>query len=193
MERTVVLVKPDGVKRGLIGMIIGRFERVGLKVVALKMIWPDRKLASKHYPTSRLVWVKKVGDRTLASYEEYGQDANKLLGTKDPMKVGKLVCEWLVSFLTGGPVVAMVLSAPHAVEVVRKLVGETYPIKAAPGTLRGDFMIDSPALSNTKKRAIQNIIHASGSGEEAKFEEKLWFKPKEIHDYKRVDEELMFG
>ncbi|MCL4398050.1 nucleoside-diphosphate kinase [Patescibacteria group bacterium] len=193
MERTVVLVKPDGVKRGLVGEIVGRFEKVGLKIVAMKMVWVDEELAGKHYPTSRADWVKKVGDRTLGSYKEYGQDANELLGTMDPVEVGKLVCKWLVGFLTGGPVVAMVLEGPHAVEIVRKMVGHTYPLKANPGTIRGDLMIDSPAVSNTKKRAIQNLVHASGSPEEAKFEMELWFHKNEIHDYKRVDEELMFG
>lgn len=193
MERTVVLVKPDGVKRGLVGEIISRFERTGLKIVALKMVWVDKVLAGKHYPTTRAEWVKKVGERTLKSYEEYGQDANELLGTMDPVEVGKLVCKWLVEFLTGGPTVAMILSAPHSVEVVRKIVGETYPLKAAPGTIRGDLMIDSPAVSNTRKRSIRNLVHASGSLEEAKFEEELWFHKSETHDYKRADEDLIFG
>ena len=189
----MVLIKPDGVKRALVGEIISRFEKVGLKIVAMKMVWVDKDLVSKHYPTTRAEWVKKVGVRTLESYKEYGQDANELLGTKEPVEVGKLVCKWLINFLTSGPVVAMVLSAPHAVEVVRKIVGETYPLKAAPGTVRGDFMIDSPAVSNVKKRSIQNLVHASGSTEESKFEEELWFHNNEIHDYHRVDEELMFG
>jgi len=193
VERTVVLIKPDGVKRGLIGEIISRFEKVGLKIVAMKMVWVDEGLAAKHYPVSRKDWVKKVGERTLKSYQEYGQDAGELLGTMDPEQVGRLVCEWLVDFLIGGPVVAVLLDGPHAVEVVRKLVGETYPLKAAPGTIRGDWMIDSPALSNTKKRAIKNLIHASGTSEEAKFEEDLWFHKNEIHSYKRVDEDLIFG
>lgn len=193
MERTVVLVKPDGVKRALIGEIVSRFEKVGLKIVAMKMVWADKQLVSKHYPTNRADWVKKVGERTLKSYQEYGQDANELLGTRNPVEVGKLVCKWLIDFLTGGPVVAIILAAPHAVEVVRKIVGETYPLKAAPGTVRGDLMIDSPAVSNTKKRAIRNLVHASGNAEEAKFEEELWFHKNEIHDYKRADEDVIFG
>lgn len=193
MERTVVLVKPDGVKRGLIGEIITRFERVGLKIVAMKMVWVDEDFAAKHYPISRAEWVKGIGEKTLKTYEEYGKDPGEEIGTKDPVTIGKMVAKWTLGFLSSGPVLAMVLEGVHAITNVRKIVGNTIPTFALPGTIRGDYSIDSPAVANETKRAVHNLIHASGNAEEAKFEEELWFHKNEIHEYKRVDEEVMFG
>lgn len=193
MERTVVLIKPDGVKRGLVGEIIARFEKVGLKIVAMKMVWVDKEMVMKHYPTTRNEWVKKVGEKTLKAYEEYGKDPTEHLGTLKPVEIGKLVCKWLVDYLTSGPVVAMILEGPHAISVVRKVAGYTYPDTAVPGTIRGDYSIDSPDLANERKRSGYNLVHASGNAEEAKFEEELWFHKNEIHDYKRADEDVMFG
>ncbi len=193
MEKTVVLVKPDGVIRGLIGDIIGRFEKVGFKIVALKMVWVDEEMVRKHYPTSRSEWVTKVGEKTLQAYEKYGKDPGEALGTKDAKKIGLQVCEWLVEYLTSGPVVAILLEGNHAVEIVRKIVGYTYPDQAVPGTIRGDYSVDSPDLANLKKRPAKNLVHASGTEEEAKFEEELWFHKSEIHNYKRIDEDILFG
>lgn len=193
MERTIVLVKPDGVKRGLVGEIISRFEKVGLKIVGMKMVWVDKERVLKHYPTSRKEWVVKVGEKTLKAYQEYGTDPRKHLGTLEPEEIGKMVCNWLVEYLTSGPVVAILLEGSHAVTVVRKVAGYTYPDSAIPGTIRGDLSIDSPDLANERKRAGKNLVHASGTVEEAKFEEELWFKKEEIHDYHRGDEDVMFG
>lgn len=191
MDRTVVLVKPDGVIRGLVGDVVSRFERVGFKIVAMKMVWIDKEMVRKHYPTSRVDWVKKVGEKTLSAYEKYGKDPGEHLGTKDPKKIGEMVCEWLVDYMTSGPVVALLLEGNHAIEIVRKIVGYTYPDEAIPGTIRGDYSSDSPDLANLKKRPAKNIVHASGSKEEAEFEEKLWFKKEDIHSYKRIDEDIL--
>lgn len=193
MERTVVLVKPDGVKRGLVGEIISRFERVGLKIVALKMVWIDKVFAAKHYPVSREEWVRGMGEKTLKTYAEYGQDPKKELGTKDALEIGKMVAGWNLEFLSSGPVVAMILEGNHAISQVRKIVGATVPVFAEPGTIRGQYSVDSPVRANATKRAVHNLIHASGNPEEAAFEEKLWFKKGEIHSYKRADEDVMFG
>lgn len=193
MERTVVLVKPDGVKRGLIGEIISRFEKVGLKIVAMKMVWIDKGFAAKHYPVSRQEWVKGMGEKTLKTYEEYGKDAGEELGTKDPMRIGEMVAAWNLEFLSSGPVVAMILEGNHAITMVRKIVGATVPVFAEPGTIRGQYSVDSPVRANATKRAVHNLIHASGNEEEAKFEEELWFHKNEIHDYKRADEDVIFG
>src|SRR3990172_12507906 len=107
MERTVVLLKPDAVKRGLIGEIIGRFEKVGLKIVAMKMIQIGEDVASKHYPLSRTEWIESIGNRALQTYEEYGRDPNEDLDDLTPMEMGNKMAHWLVDFLTSGPVVAM--------------------------------------------------------------------------------------
>jgi nucleoside-diphosphate kinase len=193
MERTVVLVKPDGVKRGLVGEIISRFEKVGLKIVAMKMVWVDEAMVRKHYPTTREEWVKKVGEKTLEAYKNYGQDPGEKIGTADPREIGLKVCDWLVDYLTSGPVVAMVLEGPHAITVVRKMVGHTYPEAAAAGTIRGDYSVDSTDIANDHRRSARNLVHASGNAEEAAFEIELWFHKNEIHQYKRVDEDLIYG
>lgn len=190
-EQTLVVVKPDGVKRGLVGEIISRFERAGLKVVASRMVSVPRDLAEKHYPANREdLWVG-IGHKTLSNYKELEMDAKELLGTSDPRKIGDMVRVWLLEYIASGPVCAVVLEGPHAVELVRKITGHTLPAAAAPGTIRGDLSYDSAYLANTGRRAIKNLIHASGSEEEAKYEIPLWFKKDEIVYYKRPDEEAM--
>ena len=187
MEKTVVLVKPDGVKRGLCGEIISRFEKVGLKIVAMKMVWVDEEIVRRHYPTTREEWVKKVGEKALEAYKNYGLDPNEKLGTMNPKEIGLKVCQWLVDYLVSGPTVALLLEGNRAIGVVRKMVGATNNAEALPGTIRGDFSIDSTDMANMQNRSIRTIVHASGNPEEAKFEEELWFHKKEIHAYKRVD------
>lgn len=193
VERTLVLVKPDGVKRALVGEIISRFEKRGLKIIGLKMVWIDEGMVRKHYPTTRKEWVGGIGDKTLKAYADYGTDPKEHLGTMDPYEIGLLVCKWLVDYLTSGPVVAIILEGPHAITAVRKIAGYTYPDTAIPGTIRGDFSIDSPDLANMTKRSGMNLVHASGNKEEAEFEIALWFKKEEIHKYIRTDEGAMFG
>ncbi|OYT42407.1 MAG: nucleoside-diphosphate kinase [Candidatus Aenigmarchaeota archaeon ex4484_224] len=182
-ERTFVMIKPDGVERSLIGEIIARFERAGLKVVALKMFKFDKELAEKFYPTSE-EWFEKVGQKTKKSYEEFGLNVKEHLGTDDEKEIGKIVKKWLVEFVCSKPVVGMVLEGNRAVEIVRKIVGHTFPYKALPGTIRGDYSLESPELANLGKRAVKNLIHASDSKEEAEREIKTIFKEDEIFDYK---------
>jgi nucleoside-diphosphate kinase len=182
MEQTVVLIKPDGVRRGLIGDILSRFERVGLKLSASKLIWVDKTHIGKHYKDDK-AYHKAVGVRTLENYKNYGLDPNEKLGTNDPIKIGMLVRKWNMEFMTSGPVMAMLLEGPDAVKVVRKIVGHTYPAEAIPGTIRGDYSLESAYLANTEGRTIRNLIHASGTVDEAKFEKKLWFKRGEIYSY----------
>ncbi|MFH1188149.1 MAG: nucleoside-diphosphate kinase [bacterium] len=193
IEKTVVLVKPDGVKRGLVGEIISRFEKIGLKIIAMKMIWVDKDMVAKHYPESRTELLRGIGEKTLKTYAKYGKDATEELGTMDPLEIGKMVNDWNIDFLSSGPVVAMLLKGAHAIDNVRMAVGDTLPTFAVPGTIRGDYSIDSPALANATKRSVHNMIHASGNVEEAKYEEELWFRKEEIYDYRRTDEEVMFG
>ncbi|MCD6590028.1 nucleoside-diphosphate kinase [Candidatus Woesearchaeota archaeon] len=154
IERTLVLIKPDGVRRGLIGKIIMRFEDAGLKIVGMKMVWIDKDFAKKHYSEH----------------------------------VGKDFYSMLEEFITSGPVVAMVIEGVEAVEVVRKIVGPTEPKTAPPGTIRGDFAHHSARHADKHKKAVQNLIHASGTREEAEKEIALWFNPEEIHSYKTVHE-----
>src|SRR5262245_26613864 len=146
IERTLVLVKPDGVKRSLTGEIIGRFERAGLKIVAMKMLWVDRDHVAKHYPDSRTELLTAMGEKSLKTYAKYDLDPMTILGTSDPTEIGRMINEWNRNFLSSGPVVAIVLEGIHAVDNVRMLTGNTLPAFADPGSIRGDYAIDSPAL-----------------------------------------------
>lgn len=190
MEKSVVLIKPDGVKRGLVGEIIQRFERAGLKIAAMKMIWVTKTLVGKHYRDDN-DYHRGVGERTLANYKEFGLDPNEKLGTADPVEIGKMVRKWNMEFLSSGPVVAILFEGYDAIRIIRKIVGSTYPSESAPGTIRGDFSLESPKVANTQKRTVRNLIHASGNQEEAEFERQLWFHEDEIYTYKRLDEEIM--
>jgi len=190
-ERTVVLVKPDGVKRGLIGEIIHRFEQRGLKVIALKMIWATRQEMDSHYPKDE-AWVKRVGEKTAKTYEQYGYDLQTELGTTDLLKIGTMVRGWLLDFMTSGPVVKMVIQGVHAVDMVRKIAGPTMPYLAEMGTLRGDYSVDSAAAANKEKRSVHNILHASETAAEAENEIKNWFTKDELHAYKRMEEDIQF-
>jgi len=190
-ERTVVLIKPDAVKRGLIGEIIKRFEVRGLKIITLKAVEPTQEHAAGHYSGSD-EWVTGMGKKTLEAFKKYGIDVKTTMGTTDPLKIGKLVQEWNVSYLSGEPVVAMIIEGMHAISTVRKLVGHTLPILADPGTIRGDFSVDTNTAANIDKRAIRNIVHASGDEKEAEHEINHWFSPEEIIEYERPDRNVMF-
>ena len=191
IQRTLVILKPDIVKRGLIGEIINRFEKAGLKIVALKMLWMTREQAELFYPSSE-EWYISVGMKTITRYKEIGLDPKREFGTEDPLYIGKRVKEWLVDFIASGPVVAMVLEGVNAVEVVRKLVGPTEPAKAPPGTIRGDYSHMSIAYANWNKIALRNVVHASENEEEARREINIIFKSSEIYEYKRNIEEVIY-
>lgn len=179
MERTLVLIKPDGVKRQLSGEIINRFERAGLKIKALKMVMPSRELANKHLPSDEK-WIVGLGNKTLKNYKEKSIDPIKAVGTDNPLKIGQMVRKWLLEYLIEGPVVAMVLEGYHAVENARRLCGYTIPYSADVGSIRGDYALDSPAYANAEKRAVKNLVHAAEDAVYAKKEITLWFKKEEI-------------
>jgi nucleoside-diphosphate kinase len=188
-EKTYVMIKPDGVRKGLIGEIIKRFEQRDLKIVALEMFQPTREQIDNHYPKDP-AWVTRLGEKTLTTYSQYGLDPVAVLGTADASELGKMVRGWLVDYMLTAPLVRMVVQGLHAVDMVRKIAGPTLPYKAEMGTIRGDYSNDSPALANSERRAVMNIIHASETPEEAKHEIKHWFGDLKAYEYKRfgVDE-----
>lgn len=153
IERSLVLLKPDAVDRGLIGEILQRFERVGLKVAGLKMVWPTKDHAAKHYTEDVAV------------------------------RRGQHVRDLMIEMLTSGPIVAVALEGVEAVQLVRKMVGTTEPKAAAPGTIRGDYSHVSFQHADSKKIGIYNLVHASGNAEEAKAELAVWFAPNELHGH----------
>ncbi len=177
LERTLVLLKPETIQRRLIGTIIARFEQAGLDVEQLKILKPTEDIVTRHYPEDE-EWLKTAGSKSLETYRKYGIDPIKQLGTDDPLTIGKMVKSRLVQHLTSGKVVAMVLGGMHAIDVVRKLTGYTVPLIAEPGTIRGDFSNDSPYFANREMRPVYNLVHASGTLEEAAREIALWFGEK---------------
>ncbi|MEX0617043.1 MAG: nucleoside-diphosphate kinase [Candidatus Woykebacteria bacterium] len=182
MERTVILIKPDGVKRALVGEVISRFEKMGLKIVAMKLVWANYDQLGKHYKDDK-EYLMSLGEKTLKTYEEYGKDPGEDLGTTDVLELGKMIRQWTINYVGSGPIVAILLEGRHAVDNVRSVAGPTMPVKAAPGTIRGDLATDSAAYANVEKRGVENIVHVSGSVKEAKFEESLWFHKDEIQSY----------
>ncbi len=186
-EKTLVVIRPDGIQRSLVGEIIKRFERIGLKLVAMKMFVPTPEFIEKHY-TLDPEWRKITGEKTIKGYKDKGQTPP----SEDPYEITEIVLDGLKKFMTAGPVIAMVWQGAHAVKIVRKLTGGTEPLSSDVGTIRGDFVLDSYQLSDTAGRAIRNLIHASGSIEEAKKEIEHWFSPKEIINYRLVQEQILY-
>ena len=162
IEQTLVLIKPDGVARGLIGEVIKRFEQRGLKVVALKLTKINKDYAKKHYTEDITV------------------------------RRGEKVRTMLLEYITSGPIVAMIIEGVDAIENVRKLVGSTESKAALPGTIRGDYSHVSYAHADEKNIPIKNLIHASGNKEDARNELALWFSIDEVQGYKRTDEEHVY-
>ncbi len=186
-EKTLVVLKPDAVQRSLIGEIIKRFERVGLKLVGIKMFVPDSVFIEKHY-TFDPEWKRKAGEKRIKDFLEKGKE----LSSNDPIEVGDQILTSLKGYLASGPVVAMIWQGAHAVEVVRKLVGSTEPRSSDVGTIRGDYVIDSYVMSADDNRAIRNLVHASGNLEEAIQEIPHWFSKEEIIDYRLAQEAIIY-
>jgi len=195
MEKTLIIIKPDAVKRGMIGTIIDTFEKVGLKLMAAKMLRPSDDVIKNHYPgTSE--WIKEMGEKTLASFKQSGADVVKKMGTDDPNKLGQFVYDRLIKYWKEGPIVVMVWAGPNAVSVARKLRGHTIPLLAVPGTLHSTYSFDSSTLSSGLDRVVKTFVHASGSVEEANREIKYWFGRSasfpevELRDYEREIDRL---
>ncbi len=187
-ERTLVIIKPDGIQRGLIGEIIKRHEQIGLKLAGIKMMIPTAELIEKHY-TLDSEWRTKTGLKTIKGYTDKGLKPPHT----DPLKITEIILKNLVNYMTKGPIVAMVWQGAHAVEIVRKLVGGTEPLASADvGTIRGDFALDSYRMSDNDGRAVRNLIHASGSVKEANDEITHWFKKGEVFDYKLLMEQMLY-
>lgn len=159
IEHTLVIIKPDGVKRGIGFEVLSRLEKAGLKVVALKMVTSTLEQAKYHY-----------------TYEDIA------------VRHGEEIRNQLLKYISESPIIVTVFEGVEAIEIVRKLCGSTEPRKAPPGTIRGDYCHHSYALCEKTKVAVKNVVHASANKEDAKREIKVWFTPEEIYQYKRSDE-----
>lgn len=189
-EKTLLIVKPDAVKRGLIGTIIETIEKTGLKLLAAKMVKPDAEVIKNHYPGTE-TWIREMGEKTLASFKQSNLDVEKAMGTDDPYELGSFVYERLIQYWQEGPIVVMVFAGPNAVSICRKLRGHTIPLLAEPGTLHARFSYDSSPLSASLNRVVKTFVHASGSVEEAQREIEYWFgKNYPLVDYERETDKL---
>lgn len=185
-EQSLVLLKPDAVSRHIIGEILQRFERKNMKIVGLKMVWPTKDLAGKHYADDE-EWYENTGGKTLANYTKQGVD----LGLS-AREMGVKIRNTLMESLTAGPVVAIVLEGAHVIELTRKMRGSTSPRDAEPGTIGFDYTLDSYELSDSGGWSIRNVIHCSDSPENAAREVAIWFKPEEVLSYETLGSQLMY-
>ncbi len=186
-ERTLVLLKPEVVQRSIMGEIITRFERKGLKIVAMKMVWPTEEQAAKHYDWSK---EEKIitGNRTIDAYQEKGLEI-----TKTATEYAEETQQKLRSHISAGPVVAMVIAGGHAVEHVRKIRGKANAVQADIGSITADYTIDSYAMADEVERAARSLVHASGSVDEAQREIAVWFNENEIFEYDLAHELIMYA
>ena len=180
IERSLVVIKPDGVQRGLIGELISRFEKRGLKIVGTKMLWVDRDFAEKHYPAAL---IPILGGKSLENFKEFGIDTDK---TRE--ELGRTAWEDLLKFTTESPVLAIVFEGVHAIKVIRQMVGPTSPHIAPAGTIRGDYAHLSMGHCTVERMGGRNLIHASGDKEDAEKEIALWFGVNELFNYNRADQ-----
>lgn len=186
-ERTLLIVKPDGVQRSLIGEVIHRIERAGFKMVGIKITIPSEEMVKKHYLVDP-EWPKKTGEKVIENCQK--------IGKKPPFETaeecGRQVLNNLVKYMSLGPVVTIVWQGHQAVGIVRKIVGGTEPLTSDVGTIRGDLTIDSYALSDGDGRAVRNLVHASGHPDEAEKEIKVWFKDEELVNYRLLSEAMLY-
>jgi len=172
MERTLIVLKPDAVQRSLVGEILSRFERIGLKIVAMKMLVPTEELVNRHY-TDDLIPI--MGNKTTKDWEAWG-----IAYDKPKEEIGRAVLKATRDFMRSSPVVAIVLEGDNVVEIVRKMVGSTGPKDSAPGTIRGDYAHVALGRASLANKGGANLIHASGEPKEAEKEIALWFASDEL-------------
>ncbi|MDD4358396.1 MAG: nucleoside-diphosphate kinase [Candidatus Pacebacteria bacterium] len=185
-ERTFVIIKPDGIQRSLIGEIIGRFEKVGLKIAAMKFGYGNEEKFWQHYNKND-EWFQAKGQMRIKSREDAGLPIEKPV-----IEYGKDIIRALVKYMTCSPIMFIVLEGNGAVEIVKKMVGGTEPLTCEMGTIRGDFTLDSYDLANTDDRAVRNLIHCSDSVSEAKREIALWFNEEELINYNLLSHKILY-
>ncbi|PIZ67651.1 nucleoside-diphosphate kinase [Candidatus Roizmanbacteria bacterium CG_4_10_14_0_2_um_filter_36_35] len=189
VEKTLIIIKPDAVKRGLVGTIIDSFEKVGLKLMTAKMFKPSKDVIKNHYPGTP-EWIKEMGEKTLSSFKQSGANVKEKMGTDDPTKLGAFVYERLIKYWSEGPIVVMVWQGPDAIQIARKLRGHTIPLLAQTGTLHSDYSFDSSTLSSSLDRVVKTFVHASGSISEAEREIEYWFPKIEFKNYEREVDDM---
>lgn len=186
-EQTFVLLKPDSLQRSLIGEIVNRIERTGLKLVAMKMVMPEEKTLLDHYGKDD-TWYETKGVKRIAFLKEAGKPIDE---GRPAIEFGKDIIRGVVRYMQASPLVAMIWEGNQAVSIVKKIVGSTDPTASPVGTIRGDFQLDSYSLSDSEERGIRNLIHCTDQVSEAQREINIWFAKQEIHDYSHVTEPIL--
>lgn len=186
-ERTLVIIKPDGIQRNLVGEIMKRYERTGLKLTGIKMLVPTAELIEQHY-TLDPEWRRITGEKTIKGFKDKGLKAP----SEDPFEITRVILGQLATYMTSGPVIAMIWQGAHAVQIVRKITGGTEPLMSPVGTIRGDFVLDSYQMTSADGRSVRNLVHASGSPKEAEDEIAHWFEKGEIIDYNLIQEKILY-
>jgi nucleoside-diphosphate kinase len=188
-QRTFVMIKPDGVQRNLVGEIISRFERAGLKLVALKLTVPDLERLTKHYSKTD-EWYESKGQKTVDNLTKRG-----IVPSKPAIEYGKDIIRALLDYMSSGPAILMIWEGNKAMEVVKKLVGGTEPTTSDIGTIRGDYTLDSYDKANEDNRAVRNLMHCTdpADGEDEAIREiKIWFEQSEIVNYRHIQEVILY-
>ncbi len=185
-DTSLVLIKPDGVQRSLVGNMINRFEERGLKIIGLKMLMPTQDQCEEHYNKDD-AWFTRKGEEIVAEMKK-----DNLPVERAAVEYGRDIIRNIVQYMTGGPVVAMVLQGHAVPDVVSQMVGSTEPVSADIGTIRGDFTIDSYYLSTIDKRAVRNLIHCSEDKKEAVRETAIWFNENELMNYATAHERILY-
>jgi len=186
IERTLIAIKPESIQRQLIGEFISKLERRGLKIIGCKLVAPTKTQVEQHYPDDE-EWYKSSGTKTWQNYMDKGIDPGMT-----PVELAKRTRRMLVEHLVDRPLLVMVWEGTHAIALGRKTAGATNPLVADIGSIRGDYSMESYELSDELDRAIQSLVHASGSVEEAEKEISIWFKPNELLDYKLITEHIFY-
>ena len=187
-EKTLVIIKPDGLQRNLIGEITSRYERVGLKLVGLKMMNAGIDKVNGHYNLDP-EWFRLVGEKSIKGLLDKGITPP----SNDVNVMAQSVLDRLISYMTSGPIIVMIWQGAHAVNIVRKITGGTEPLTSDVGTIRGDYVLDSYQISTDDNRAVRNLVHASGNVSDAEKEIKYWFNDEEIMNYVLVNDAVLYG
>lgn len=185
-ERSLVILKPDVIQRSLIGEIVGRFERTGLKFTGFKFFIPTKEQLEEHYHKDD-EWFLKKGNLVISELK-----AHNVPIEKEPIEYGRDIIDTIVRYMTAAPVLALIIEGNQAVAIVKKLVGSTEPLTSDVGTIRGDLTVDSYGHSAYEDRAVRNLIHCSDSIAEAEREIKVWFTEDELMDYTTAQERILY-
>lgn len=185
-ERTLVILKPDAIQRGLVGDLLKRFENTGLKLIGMKMIVPKEELVWKHYNKDE-AWFQSKGEKLVENLKAAGLPIEK-----EAIEYGREIIGALVKFMTASPVIPMVWEGNQSVAIIKKIVGSTEPATSAVGTIRGDYTLDSYEISNLDGRAVRNLVHCTDDSSESEREISLWFNQEELINYRLIAEQMLY-